>query len=259
MSSEYGDWAVRATGLSKYYELGQSASLQRTARDIAAALTRNPRRPKMFKAVQKASFEIAQGECFTLLGKNGSGKTTLVSMLAGITVPTAGRLEIRGRVLPLLSVGSSFHQELTGRENAELLGALIGLEHDEVREALPEVQHFAEMDDEHMETPVKRFSEGMKARLAFATALRFPADLYIFDEVLTFTDDSFKHKCVEAIRGLSEAGNSIVFISHELQLVRDLCSRGIWMEEGRVRMDASIDELAEAYADAGLEPALKRS
>jgi len=242
---------VRATGVSKVYQLGELASLQRTASDIARAVLRRPRQIPIFRALSKVSFEVHAGDCFTILGQNGSGKTTLLSILAGITLPSAGTVSVPTHVLPLLSVGSAFHQDLTGRENALLFGSFLGLSRGTIEEAIPQVMEFAGMDEQHMGTPLKRFSEGMKARLAFAIALRLPADLYIFDEVLTFTDGEFKTECVREIERLSAAGKAIIFVSHELELVRSLCNRGMWLENGRVRQIDAIDTLADAYAEAG--------
>ena len=241
---------VKATELSKAYQLGELASLRGTVTDIGRAILRRPRRIEVFRALSKVSFEVQPGECFTLLGHNGSGKTTLLSILSGITLPTAGTVCVPRRVLPLLSVASAFHQDLTGAENALLFGSFLGLSRAEVERVMPDVSAFAAMDEQHLGTPVKRFSEGMKARLAFAMALRFPADLYIFDEVLTFTDDEFKAACVREIERLVADGKSVIFVSHELDLVRSLCQRGMWLDQGRVREIGEIGPLTEAYADA---------
>jgi ABC-type polysaccharide/polyol phosphate transport system ATPase subunit len=249
-SSRATEPVVQATGVTKVFQLGELASLQRTVSDIVRAVLRRPRRVPSFRALSEVSFEIYAGECFTVLGHNGSGKTTLLSILSGITLPSHGTVSVPTRVLPLLSVGSAFHQELTGRENAVLFGSFLGLSRHEVERALPDLMAFAGLDEQHMGTPVKRFSEGMKARLAFAIALHFPAELYIFDEVLTFTDDEFKAACVREISRLVADGKSVIFVSHELDLVRSLCQRGMWLENGCVRRIADIDELVEVYAEA---------
>ncbi|MDA0164755.1 ABC transporter ATP-binding protein [Solirubrobacter ginsenosidimutans] len=241
--------AVRARGLSKSYELGELASLKRTLRSITR-LGRAQPPVERFHALRDVSFDIARGEAFTILGHNGSGKTTMMSILAAITPPSDGWLDVRGRVVPVLSVGSSFHPDLTGEENAVLFGTILGLDGDEIAEAMPGIAEFAEMDADHMETPVKRFSEGMKARLTFATALRFPADVYIFDEVLTFADDHFKATCVDEMRRLVREGRTVIFVSHELDLVRDICTRGLWLDRGEVRLLGEIEEVAGEYAAA---------
>lgn len=251
MSSEaVREPVVQANAVTKAYQLGELASLQQTVRDIVSAILRRPRRVASFRALSEVSFEIYPGECFTILGHNGSGKTTLLSILSGITLPTGGTVSVPTRVLPLLSVGSAFHQDLNGHENARLFGSFLGLSRAEIMQAMPDLVAFSGLDDQHMETPVKRFSEGMKARLAFAIALHFPADLYIFDEVLTFTDDEFKAACVREISRLVADGKAVIFVSHELDLVRSLCQRGMWLEDGQVRRIGEIDELTDLYIES---------
>jgi ABC-type polysaccharide/polyol phosphate transport system ATPase subunit len=249
MSSD--GFAVEARGVGKKYELGELASLPRTAQNIVRVLTRRPPRLRMFGALQDVSFTVEPGEAFAILGSNGSGKSTLLSIVAGITLPTSGEVRVRGRTLPLFSVAAGFHPELTGRENVILFGTVLGIPRPEVMGALPEIADFAEIDAQHMATPVKRFSEGMMSRLAFATALCFPAEVYIFDEVLVTADDRFKAKCAEAIERLRDGGAAVFFISHELSLVRSICSRGMLLEGGRVKAIGPIDEIAREYA--GLE------
>lgn len=187
------------------------------------------------------------------MGANGSGKSTLSRMIAGITLPTSGAVRIRGRILPLLSVAAAFHPELNGRENVKLFGTILGLGHDEIVAATPEVAAFSGIDREHLATPTKRFSEGMQARLAFAIALRLPADVYIFDEVLVVADNEFKAACVEEIKHLAERGRSFIFISHELPLVRSICTRGMWIDRGRVQTIGPIDEVLDAYKESRAE------
>jgi ABC-type polysaccharide/polyol phosphate transport system ATPase subunit len=253
MSSEAG-YAVSAQGVGKKYELGELASLPRTAHNLMRVLARRPPRLRMFKALDDVTFSVHPGEAFGILGSNGSGKSTLLSIIAEITLPSSGEVRVRGRVVPLFSVAAGFHLELTGRENVVMFGTVLGIPRGEVLTALPQIADFAEIDSEHMGTPVKRFSEGMMSRLAFATALSFPADVYIFDEVLVTADDHFKAKCTDAIVGLRDRGAAVFFISHELALVRAICSRGMWLEDGRMREIGPIDEIADAYETAGLQP-----
>jgi lipopolysaccharide transport system ATP-binding protein len=239
--------AIEVRHLTKIFELGEIASLQRTL-DILRALTRRHERShRRFAAVDDVSFEVQRGEGFALLGTNGSGKTTLLSIVTALTLPTSGEVVVRGRVTPLLSVGSAFHPELTGRENTVLFGTILGLTDREIREALPSVADFAQLTDDLMATPLKRYSEGMKARLAFATALRFPAEVVILDEVLTTADDAFKELCVEEINHQIESGTAVIFVSHELPLVRAVCRRGLLLQHGRTAALGDIDEVIAAY------------
>jgi lipopolysaccharide transport system ATP-binding protein len=150
-------------------------------------------------------------------------------------------------VLPLLNVGSAFHPDLTASENITLFGTILGLDRRETAAAMPEIATFAAIDRRHLETPIKRHSEGMRARLAFATALRLPADLYIFDEVLVVADDEFKAACVAEISRLARDGRTVIFISHELALVRAVCTRGLWLDEGRVRLVGEVEDVLGAY------------
>src|SRR5688572_15017171 len=168
MSSD-GSYAVSAQGVGKKYELGELASLPRTAHNLMRVLARRPPRLRMFKALDDVSFTVDPGEAFGILGSNGSGKSTLLSIIAEITLPSSGEVRVRGRVLPLFSVAAGFHLELTGRENVVMFGTVLGIPRAEVLEALPGITEFAEIDADHMDTPVKRFSEGMMSRLAFAT------------------------------------------------------------------------------------------
>jgi lipopolysaccharide transport system ATP-binding protein len=253
MSSDVG-YAVRARGVGKKYELGELASLPRTVHNVVRVLARKPPRLRMFNALHDVSFTVDPGEAFGILGSNGSGKSTLLSIIAEITLPSSGEVRVRGRVLPLFSIAAGFHLELTGRENVLMFGTVLGIARADVLAALPQISDFAEIDPEHMATPVKRFSEGMMSRLAFATALSFPADVYVFDEVLVTADDHFKAKCAAAIAGLRDRGAAVLFISHELPLVRSICSRGMWLDAGRVRAIGPMDEIARDYEAAGLRP-----
>jgi ABC-type polysaccharide/polyol phosphate transport system ATPase subunit len=189
---------------------------------------------------------VERGSFFGIVGSNGSGKSTLTQLVSGIAVPTTGRLRVWGRVLPLLEVGTGFHLDLTGRENVDLLGTILGLSHEEIEAELPTIVEFADVE-RHLETPLKRYSSGMQARLSFATAVCFPADVYVFDEVLAVVDDDFRDKCVEQLRRLNDEGRTVIFMSHDLELVRRLCTSGMWLEQGVVRKVGSMAEVAGAY------------
>jgi len=197
-------------------------------------------------ALKDVTFEVERGSFFGIVGSNGSGKSTLTQLVSGIAVPTTGRLRVWGRVLPLLEVGTGFHLDLTGRENVDLLGTILGLSHEEIEAELPRIVEFADVE-RHLETPLKRYSSGMQARLSFATAVCFPADIYVFDEVLAVVDDDFRDRCVEQLRLLNDEGRTIIFMSHDLELVTRLCTTGMWLEQGVVRRVGSMAEVAGAY------------
>ncbi len=236
------DFALACEGLGKSYRLGQELSLQHTLRTVL----RRSRTTESFWALKDVTFEVERGAFFGIVGSNGSGKSTLTQVISGIGVPNAGRALIRGRVLPLLEVGTGFHLDLTGRENIELLGTILGLTHGEIEAELPRIVAFADVE-RHLETPLKRYSSGMQARLSFATAVCFPADIYIFDEVLAVVDDDFRDRCVAELRTLNAQGRTVIFMSHDLDLVARLCSSGMWLEQGEVRKTGPMPEVAAAY------------
>jgi ABC-type polysaccharide/polyol phosphate transport system ATPase subunit len=246
MSSEP---AVEVVDVVKEYELGELASLQHTIALLRWRLggTRPP--VETVRALDGVSLRIDPGESVAILGRNGSGKSTLVKLICDVTVPSDGLIRVRGRVMPLLSVGAGFRVELTGRENVMLLGSMLGLTRREVAAAMDEIADFAEIARGHLDTPVKRYSSGMRARLSFAASLGLPADVYILDEVLAAADDGFKERAAIHLEGLRESGASIIFISHELALLERICRRGVWLEAGRVIREGPIDQLAPEYHD----------
>jgi homopolymeric O-antigen transport system ATP-binding protein len=240
-----GGTAVEAIDVVKRYRLGELLSLKGTVRFLLSR-DREAAKAATFEALSGVSFEARYGECYGLIGGNGSGKTTLLQLLAGITLPDSGRLVVGGRVLPLFEIGSGFHEELTGRENVILMGTILGLERAEILGAMDEIAAFAEVE-RHIDTPMKRYSLGMRARLSFATAMRFPADIYIFDEVLAVVDDAFTHKCLREMRALADAGACVLFVSHNMEVMRSLCERALWVDKGSLRAIGPVDDVAAEY------------
>jgi ABC-type polysaccharide/polyol phosphate transport system ATPase subunit len=243
--------AVRCDGVGKQYTLGQELSLQHTL----STIMRRDDGLQQFWALTDVTFEVPRGEFFGIVGANGSGKSTLTQLMSGISVPDTGRIEVRGRVLPLLEVGAGFNDELTGRENVALLGAILGLAPGEVRAEMDRIAEFAGAQvQRHLDTAMKRYSSGMKARLSFATAICFPADVYVFDEVLAVVDDSFRQHCAQELARLNRKSRTIIFMSHDLDLVRSLCSTGMWLDRGKVQVRGSIETVATAYSEGAAEP-----
>ena len=238
--------AVRCTGLTKTFRLGEELSLRRS---LSALMPGHTDPPETFHALDDLTFEIPRGEYFGIIGQNGSGKSTLTQVISGIAVPNAGRVEVWGTVLPLLEVGAGFHVELTGRENISLLASILGLDASVAVRETPRIAAFAGVE-RHLDTPIKRYSSGMQARLSFATAICFPADVYILDEVLAVVDDDFRDRCTRELADLNAQGRTVVFMSHDLELVRSICSTGMWLDRGRARLVGGIDEVAAAYARA---------
>jgi lipopolysaccharide transport system ATP-binding protein len=234
--------SVVAVDLRKTYRLGELLRLEATLRTFSK---RRESRPTL-EALQGVTFEAYPGECFGIVGTNGSGKSTILQVLAGITPPTSGSMTIRGTVLPLLAVGAGFHGELTGRENSFLFGTILGLDRRAINSKLDGIAHFADLD-RHFDTPLKRYSSGMQARLCFAIAMLFPASIYCFDEVLAVVDGEFRDRCLSEVRALARSGATVFFISHELHQVAALCHRVMWLDRGRVREIGGAEDVVEHY------------
>jgi lipopolysaccharide transport system ATP-binding protein len=241
------DIALRADGLSKRYTLGNLQSLSRTL----AVITHRPQRDggQAFDALSDVNFSVQRGESIGIIGANGAGKSTLLQILAGTIVPTAGTLTVRGRVLPLLAVGLGFHPDLTGRENVMLFGTTVGLSLTEIRERMDDVIEFSGVGI-HIDTPIKRFSSGMTSRLSVAIAVQFPADVYVFDEVLAVVDAEFEERCLEEIRRLHSQGRTVFFVSHHREQVASVCDRVLWLDQGRVREFGESAAVLDAYREA---------
>jgi lipopolysaccharide transport system ATP-binding protein len=185
-----------------------------------------------FWALRDASFEVKRGEVVGIIGRNGAGKSTLLKILSRITEPTTGRIELDGRVASLLEVGTGFHPELTGRENVYLNGSILGMSRAEIRRKFDEIVAFAEVE-KFLDTPVKRYSSGMYMRLAFAIAAHLEPEILVVDEVLAVGDADFQKKCLGKMGEVARAGRTILFVSHQLGTLRDLCTRGVLLESGR--------------------------
>ena len=190
----------------------------------------------MFSALNDVSFEIRTGEAVGIIGPNGAGKSTLLKILAQIVTPTRGRAEIRGRLGALLEVGTGFHQELTGRENVFLNGAILGMSRAETAAKLDSIVEFSGVAP-FLDTPVKRYSSGMYLRLAFAVAAHVEPDIMIVDEVLAVGDAEFQKRCIAKVQSLADDGRTVLFVSHQVSLVRTLCSRLIRIDAGTVKAD----------------------
>lgn len=197
-------------------------------------------------ALKDISLEVAVSETVGLIGENGSGKSTLLRCIAGILPPTKGQALVSGTISTLIELGAGFHPELTGRENALIGGVLFGLTRQEIRRKFDSIVSFAELE-RVIDFPVRSYSSGMYVRLAFSLAVHVEPDIFLIDEVLAVGDEAFQRKCIAKVRQLAEAGVTIIFVSHDLSLIKTLCRRSILLHEGEVRMDGPTDDVIGAY------------
>src|SRR5919202_1475009 len=200
-------------------------------------------------ALRDVSLRLEAGESVGLIGHNGAGKKTVLKLLAGITRPTHGTAHRHGRVASLINLGAGFHPELTGRENILLNGVILGLTRREVRARLDQIVEFAELE-RYLDTPVKRYSSGMYARLGFAVAAHVDADVLLVDEVLSVGDVAFQDRSMRAMLAFRDSGRGILFVSHNLSAVEMMCQRTIWLDHGRIRQQGPTAEVVRAYLDA---------
>lgn len=199
-----------------------------------------------FLALRGLSFEVKQGEVVGVIGRNGAGKSTLLKLMSRITSPTSGTIRIKGRVSSLLEVGTGFNPELTGRENIFLNGAILGLRKHEIEAKLEDIIAFSGIKH-HIDSPVKRYSSGMRVRLGFAVAAHLEPEVLIIDEVLAVGDAEFQRKCLGKMKDVASSGRTILFVSHNMTSIRSLCTRVIWLQDGKVAMDGPAEEVVTAY------------
>ncbi len=247
--------AIEVSGLGKRYVIEHESrhdSLRDTLHHTARKLWRRYRwgtsfEKEEFWALRDVSFAVQPGEVIGIVGRNGAGKSTLLKILSRITEPTTGRITLRGRVASLLEVGTGFHPDLTGRENIYLNGAILGMSRAEIRAKFDEMVAFAEVE-RFLDTPVKRYSSGMYVRLAFAVAAHLEPEILIVDEVLAVGDAQFQRKCLGKMREVAQgSGRTVLFVSHNLGAVRQLCSRALLLRDGRLEQAGPVAPVLERY------------
>lgn len=244
---------IRVDKVSKQYRLGGREAAYRTLRDSINSAIRTPwkrsaKNSENLWALQDVSFEITPGEVVGIIGRNGAGKSTLLKVLSRITEPTKGRIELYGRVGSLLEVGTGFHPELTGQENIYLNGSILGMRRSEIAKKFDEIVSFAEVE-KFVDTPVKHYSSGMYVRLAFAVAAHLEPEILIVDEVLSVGDAHFQKKCLGKIGDVARAGRTVLFVSHNLGAVTQLCSRGIILKGGQTVFDGDVTDAVAHYVE----------
>jgi len=204
-------------------------------------------------ALRDVSFEVKQGEILGIIGRNGAGKSTLLKILSRVTAPTTGEVRVKGRIASLLEVGTGFHPELTGRENIFLNGAILGMTKAEIKGKLDEIVAFAEVE-KFLDTPVKRYSSGMYVRLAFAVAAHLEPEILIVDEVLAVGDAQFQNKCLGKMQDVSRGGRTVLFVSHNMTAVQNLCVKSVWIDKGTMRQIGPTSEIVHAYLNRARGP-----
>lgn len=245
--------AIDVSGVSKRYSIGEvhtallSERLERMLRRRRGVGSRPVRE---FWALRGVTFTVNEGEILGVIGRNGAGKSTLLKILSRITLPTAGRAELRGRVVSLLEVGTGFHPELTGRENVYLNGAILGMSRREIGSRFDEIVAFADVH-RFIDTPVKHYSSGMYVRLAFAIAAHVEARILLIDEVLAVGDAEFQKRCLGKMGEVARSGRTVVFVSHNLTAIRNLCTHGLLLERGEVRSLGPMADVLASYASLG--------
>jgi lipopolysaccharide transport system ATP-binding protein len=242
---------VEIRNLSKRYQIGKRAEHLMLREQLVQLITSpfQRRQEETIWAVRDVTFNVRKGEVVGIIGQNGAGKSTLLKLLSRITYPTSGSVKVRGRVASLLEVGVGFHDELTGRENVYLNGSILGMRKREVDERFDAIVDFAGVE-QFIDTQIKHYSSGMRLRLGFAVAAHLDPDVLIVDEVLAVGDASFQKKCLAAMDGLRSGGRTVLFVSHNMAAVENLCSRGIWIDGGRMRMDGAARDVIAAYMAA---------
>ena len=234
---------IRQAVLAPRYRTLNSAIAKWGARLVGRAETSSGE--ERFWALKDVSFTIAEGEVVGVIGHNGSGKSTLLKVISRITAPSAGEIRLEGRVGSLLEVGTGFHPELTGRENVFLNGAILGMRQREIRKKFDEIVAFSGIE-EFIETPVKRYSSGMQMRLAFSVAAHLDTDLLFVDEVLAVGDADFRKKCLGKMHDAARSGRTVLFVSHNMNSIRQLCGRVLWLDHGRL-----VEDTADVYHAVG--------
>jgi len=262
ISNNMSDSVITIENLSKRYIIGHQAAKGDGLRHAIERAVRSPlewlrsgRRKSAatreeFWALNGVSLEIKQGEAVGIIGHNGAGKSTLLKILSRITEPTTGSIRMRGRVSSLLEVGTGFHAELTGRENIFLNGAILGMSRLEIKRKFDEIVAFSGVE-KFLDTPVKRYSSGMYVRLAFAVAAHLEPEILIVDEVLAVGDSEFQKKCLDKMDDVGRSGRTVLFVSHNMQAITRLCSRCVFLEKGRVRMDGAPIPVTNDYLRSG--------
>lgn len=252
------DIAIEVKNIGKQYYIGEKQAYL-TFRDLVVSLPKKilnllvkGKKSQQFWALKNISFKVKTGEVIGIIGKNGAGKSTLLKILAQITEPTTGSISLRGRVASLLEVGTGFKAELTGRENIYLSGAILGMTKKEITEKFDSIVEFSGIEG-FLDTPVKRYSSGMYVRLAFAVSAHLNSDILLVDEVLAVGDHEFQEKCLGKMNAISKSGKTVIFVSHNLNSIKNICNKVILLEDGRISQIGPVNKVINNYLSKYIE------
>jgi lipopolysaccharide transport system ATP-binding protein len=258
---------IKVEGLSKRYRIGLKEEMHDSLASSITAFLKSPFKSfkklknlssfeaegeDIFWALKNISFEVKKGDALAIVGMNGAGKSTLLKILSRITEPTTGEISIKGRVASLLEVGTGFHSDLTGRENIFLNGTILGMTRKEINQKMDEIIEFSGVQ-KFIDTPVKRYSSGMRVRLAFSVAAHLDPEILIIDEVLAVGDYEFQNKCIGKMQDVAKGGKTILFVSHNMAAISQLCTRAILLKQGEKIADGSVNEIIDAYKNANIQ------
>jgi ABC-type polysaccharide/polyol phosphate transport system ATPase subunit len=244
---EQPNLAVGLYGISKDFRRYGRRN-RRLRRDAVNLILGKPRRDETWRVLDRIDLEVCSGETLAILGRNACGKSTLLKLIAGILQPTEGRVVTQGSVCTLLDVGTGFHEELTGRENIFINGAILGMPRRYLRMIVPEIEEFSGLDG-FLDTPLKYYSSGMRARLGFAVAMSADPDIFLIDEVLAVGDEGFRRKCYVKLEETVSRGATLIIVSHDISAIQRLCARGVWIHDAAIRADGPIHQVCGQYMD----------
>jgi lipopolysaccharide transport system ATP-binding protein len=245
--------SIRVEGLWKQYGLSSCPGLGQLARALMMEIRPRSEQDSDIWALRDVSFEVKRGETVGIIGRNGAGKSTLLKVLAGVTPPSRGRVEVHGRVFPMIELNAGVHPELTGRENTYLLGAIMGIPGRRMDTLLPEIEEFVELDD-WFDRPVRTYSSGMVARLGFGVATRIESDILLIDETFAVGDLKFQNKSLARIKELRESGATVILVTHSLDMLQFVAQRGIVLDEGTRLRSRGIESLRAVGIWQGTDP-----
>ena len=241
--NENNDIAIKVDHVYKSFNIYYDRA--NTLKERMLFFARNKRREKR-EVLKDINLDIKKGETVALIGVNGSGKSTLLKLMTQIIFPNKGTIETKGKLTSLLELGAGFHPDFSGRENIYFNSSIFGLTRKEIDERLDKIIEFSELQD-FIDNPVRTYSSGMYMRLAFSVAINVDADILLIDEILSVGDQHFQEKCFNKMRKLKKEGKTMVFVTHSMDSVKNLCDRAVWLYDGQVRMDGNTDEVVDEY------------